>query len=100
MSQPKGWIRRQQKKFSRSWQEWQQNESARMFLATHRLDEVERICDQIAIIHEGKMHLSGNLDDIKGNWKMIEVIDELPVEEIQNGKNMRKHAGYKRRTFW
>lgn len=72
--------------------------SCTIVLATHRLDEVERICDRIAIIHEGKMRLSGILDDIKQNWKMIEVLDEIPVEEIRRWKEVfevrKGRAGY------
>lgn len=44
------------------------------------------------------MHLSGNLDDLKGNWKMIEVIDELPIEEIRKWQDVfdvrKNRAGY------
>jgi ABC-type multidrug transport system ATPase subunit len=55
-----------------------------LVLATHRLDEVERICDRIAILHEGKLRLSGNLDDIKGAFKTIELMEQIPVEEIRS----------------
>jgi ABC-2 type transport system ATP-binding protein len=56
-----------------------------LVLATHRLDEVERICDQISILHEGKLRLSGNLDDIKANWKTIELMEDVPVERALSG---------------
>lgn len=34
--------------------------------ASHALDEVERLCDEIAILHEGRLRLIGSVDDIAG----------------------------------
>ena len=37
--------------------------------STHILSDVERICDRIAILHDGKLALSGTLSDIKEQHK-------------------------------
>ena len=37
--------------------------------STHILSDVERICDRIAILHDGKLALSGSLADIKEQHK-------------------------------
>ncbi len=39
-------------------------EGKALIFSTHNLTEVERLCDRIAIIHEGKMLYLGNLDGI------------------------------------
>ncbi len=42
-------------------------------IASHRLDEVERICDGVTIMNHGKLLLSGDLDEMRRNWKIIEI---------------------------
>ncbi|PLV56877.1 ABC transporter ATP-binding protein [Thermotoga sp. SG1] len=44
---------------------------------SHVLAEVEKIADRVAIMKEGKMVLSGNLDDIKSSYKLVVSKDEL-----------------------
>lgn len=41
-------------------------------LATHRLDEVERICDRVALLDKGALALEGELDDLRSVWKRID----------------------------
>jgi len=36
-----------------------------VIFSTHILSDVERICDRVAVLHEGKLALSGTLTDIK-----------------------------------
>lgn len=40
-----------------------------VIFSTHILSDVERICDQIALLHKGKLRLSGTLADIKAQHK-------------------------------
>ena len=37
-----------------------------VFLSSHNLDEVERICSRIAIIHKGEIKLCGEVEKLKG----------------------------------
>lgn len=42
---------------------------ATVIFSTHRMEQVEQICEQIALIHEGKKILDGHLQDIKNQFK-------------------------------
>jgi ABC-2 type transport system ATP-binding protein len=45
-----------------------------VFFSSHQLSEVEQIADHIAIIHRGRTALSGALDEVRANFKRIQVI--------------------------
>lgn len=55
-----------------------------ILFSTHILSDVERICDQIAFIHDGELVLQGNLDEIKsrhaGNDMEIEFHDKKDLQ--------------------
>jgi len=48
-------------------------DGATVLLVTHRLEEVERICDRVAVISGGRAVLQGDLDDLRAAWRMIDV---------------------------
>lgn len=62
---------------------WASEEGRTAVIATHKLDEVERISDRIAILDQGKLRLSGDLDEIRSNWKWVEVSGNVREEEIR-----------------
>ncbi len=39
-----------------------------IFFATHRMEQVEQLCDDIALFHNGKLILNGNLDQIRSSY--------------------------------
>lgn len=39
-----------------------------IFFATHRMEQVEQLCDDIALFNKGKLVLNGNLRDIKASY--------------------------------
>lgn len=45
-----------------------------VLLSTHILSDVESICDEIAILHDGKIALSGRLEDLKSKRSYDEII--------------------------
>jgi ABC-2 type transport system ATP-binding protein len=45
---------------------------ATIFLTSHVLEVVERLCDRVAIIHEGKIVTEGALDDLRGGSETLE----------------------------
>jgi ABC-2 type transport system ATP-binding protein len=45
---------------------------ATIFLTTHVLEVVERLCDRVAIIHEGKLVLSGTLQELRLGSESLE----------------------------
>jgi ABC-2 type transport system ATP-binding protein len=45
---------------------------ATMFLTSHVLEVVERLCDRVAIIHDGKMVLAGTMADLRHGSETLE----------------------------
>ncbi len=39
-----------------------------VLFSTHRMDQVEKLCDNIALIHRGKLVLSGSMGEIKSRY--------------------------------
>lgn len=50
-----------------------QKHSTTIFLSTHLLDDVERLCNRIAIINYGKIVRTGDLDKIKGKGTIEDI---------------------------
>lgn len=40
-------------------------EGMTIFLTTHRLDEAEKLCDRVGIMHKGQLQALGSLDDLR-----------------------------------
>lgn len=51
-----------------------------IFFSTHVLEVAEKICDKIAIIKDGKLVVSGNMADVKGNTSLENIFLELEGE--------------------
>jgi len=62
---------------------WISNGDRSVILCTHRLDEVERICDRIVLINLGQAVLTGDLDGIRSAYKLIQASGALPMAEIR-----------------
>ena len=52
-----------------------------IFLTSHVLEVVERLCDRIAIIHEGKLVAEGTLDDLRQGSE-TETLEDLFVRTV------------------
>lgn len=52
-----------------------------IFFSTHVLEVAEKLCDRIAIIKNGRLVVSGTIEDVKGNTSLEEVFLEL-VENV------------------
>lgn len=59
-----------------------------VIFSTHNLDEVERICDRIAIIHEGKLQAVGTIEQVKkaaGKSSLVEAFfNQVNAYEYEN----------------
>ncbi|EPY2292655.1 ABC transporter ATP-binding protein [Clostridium sporogenes] len=57
-----------------------------IFIASHHLDDLERICDSVAIIEKGKIKYTNNIEDMKKYIKKLQVLfkDENKIEEIKS----------------
>jgi ABC-2 type transport system ATP-binding protein len=47
-----------------------------VFISSHDIDEVERLCDRIAVIDKGKLKLSEPVDALQQRFRQVEVIVE------------------------
>ena len=63
--------------------------------STHRMDQVEKLCDSICLINNGEAVLSGNLREIKSSYERNHVIvefegsaDFLKSEEIAEAREL------------
>lgn len=55
-----------------------------VLFSTHILSDVERICDHIAVLHNGSLALAGTPSEVKGRHKLDAIsIDFLAIEELQ-----------------
>jgi ABC-2 type transport system ATP-binding protein len=70
--------------------------------STHRMDQVEKLCDSICLINNGEAVLAGKVREIKATYERNRVIVEfegsaafLKSEEIAEAKNFSGHAEIK-----
>ncbi len=52
-------------------------EGGAIFFSTHVLEVAEKLCDQIAIIRQGKLLVSGTTQEVRGNSSLEEIFLEL-----------------------
>ena len=48
-----------------------------LFFSTHVLEVAEKLCDKVAIIKQGKLVVSGTMEEVKGNASLEDVFLEL-----------------------
>ena len=53
------------------------DEGGAIFFSTHVLEVAEKLCDKVAIIRNGKLMVSGDMDAVKGDASLEEVFLEL-----------------------
>ncbi len=70
-----------------------------VLFSTHRMDQVEKLCDSICLINRGEAVLSGRVREIKKRYERNHVIVEfegdagfLKSEEIAEARNFSGHA--------
>jgi ABC-2 type transport system ATP-binding protein len=70
-----------------------------ILFSTHRMDQVEKLCDAICLINNGQAVLAGKVREIKATYERNRVIVEfegssafLDSEEIAEAKNFSGHA--------
>jgi ABC-2 type transport system ATP-binding protein len=75
------------------------NQGKAILFSTHRMDQVEKLCDSICLINNGKAVLAGKVREIKGTYERNRVIVEfegsasfLSSDEIAEAKNYSGHA--------
>jgi ABC-2 type transport system ATP-binding protein len=75
-----------------------------ILFSTHRMDQVEKLCDSICLINNGEVVLSGKMREIKSRYERNRVIVEfegdpsfLGSEEVAEAKNFSGHAAIRLR---
>ena len=70
-----------------------------ILFSTHRMDQVEKLCDSICLINNGEAVLEGKVREIKSRYERNHVVVEfegsasfLNSEEIAEAKNFSGHA--------
>jgi ABC-2 type transport system ATP-binding protein len=67
-----------------------------IFFSSHQLSEVERIADQIGIIDQGRMIVTGSLDDMKLRYQRLQVVFansvELPARWADGVESVRQEG--------
>jgi len=70
-----------------------------ILFSTHRMDQVEKLCESICLINNGKAVLAGKMRDIKSRYERNHVVveyegnaDFLKSDEIAEAKNFSGHA--------
>jgi ABC-2 type transport system ATP-binding protein len=53
-----------------------------VFLSSHQLADIEQIADRVAIIDRGRAVLSGELDDIRGSFKRIQIVFDGDAPDV------------------
>lgn len=57
------------------------NAGGAMFFSTHVLEVAEKLCDKVAIIKNGKLLVSGTMEEVKGNSSLESVFLELEEQK-------------------
>jgi ABC-2 type transport system ATP-binding protein len=75
------------------------DEGKAILFSTHRMDQVEKLCDSICLIDNGKAVLAGKVREIKSSYERNRVVVEfegsaafLNSDEIAEAKNYSGHA--------
>jgi len=72
------------------------NQGKAVILSTHRMNEVEELCDRILMIDNGRAVLYGHLAEIKSRYRSSSVLLDFEGElgEVQGITDKRTHKGY------
>jgi ABC-2 type transport system ATP-binding protein len=77
-------------------------EGRAIIFSTHRMDQVEKLCDSICLVDSGRAVLAGRVREIKASYERNRVVVEfegsaefLKSEEIAEAKNFSGHAEIK-----
>jgi ABC-2 type transport system ATP-binding protein len=57
------------------------NEGRAVLFSTHRMDQAEKMCDEIALVHRGKLVLEGSMREVKRQYPRNRVV----IEYEENG---------------
>jgi len=66
-------------------------EGTTVFFSSHQIEEVERISDQICVIHRGTLVMDAGADELRRSWRRVDIVmpgalkaDEFQMRGVQN----------------
>ncbi len=59
------------------------DENMTVFFSSHQIAEVEQIADRVAIIDRGRIVMSGALDEIRENYRRIQLVFEADAPQME-----------------
>ena len=62
---------------------WAAEGERTIVICSHRLDEIERVCDRVSFIQSGRIALSGELGSLQGGCKVIDVGGAVPADTVR-----------------
>jgi ABC-2 type transport system ATP-binding protein len=75
------------------------NQGKAILFSTHRMDQVEKLCDTICLVNQGRAVLAGKMREIKSSYERNRVIVEfegdasfLNSSEVESANNYSGHA--------
>src|ERR1700733_11836644 len=57
------------------------SEGTTVFFSSHQISEVERIADQVCVLHAGRLVLDSSLDDLRQSYRQIDLVFPSAPEE-------------------
>lgn len=57
------------------------NQGSAIFFSTHVLEVAEKLCDKVSIIKQGKMVVSGSMENVRGSDSLENVFMEVVENE-------------------
>ena len=69
-----------------------------VFLSSHLLSDLERIIDRLAILHHGRVHLSGALDDLKTEVRQIHLPKFVSRESLESNFEVLQYEAFEQQT--
>jgi ABC-2 type transport system ATP-binding protein len=72
------------------------DEDKAVVLSTHRMNEVEELCDRILMVNKGRQVLYGKLTEIKSRYRSNSIILEFDgqLPKLDGVKRIQKHKNY------
>ena len=70
-----------------------------VFLSSHLLSDLERIIDRLAILHHGRVHLSGSLDDLKTDVQQVHLPETVPRESLESHFKVLQYEAFEQQTI-
>lgn len=75
-------------------------EGKTIIITSHMMHEMEKVCDEIAIIDKGHLIVSGSPKDLKKNYQHKGIMDLEEIFIELTGVEMRDRPKTKKRIFW